>query len=363
MRRNVLSLGSISLAVITTLAVFVTAMANVPAAAQSEKILHSFTGGADGIAPSGGVVFDSAGRLYGTTCRGGTYGSGVVYQMAQSRGGVWSERIIHAFNGPAGDGVCPSSSLMIDKAGNIYGVAGGGRDSVGLVFELSPSAIGSGWAYKLLHSFTYNGKDGYYPYGGLVMDAAGNLYGTTQQGPNNCPGTAFGCSGTVFELSPAANGSWRETTLYSFPIGYDWTIPDGGGPLGSLILDAAGNLYGTAQGGGAYGGGVVFELSPSGIGTWNATVLHSFQYDAIDLRTLWGGVAFDRSGNLYGCTQSGALTMTAASSSYRQQGIARGPKPPFMISRVSQPSQAKPMMASTANGKLQFSIRRATSMA
>jgi uncharacterized repeat protein (TIGR03803 family) len=295
MRRTTLSIGAIVI-----LTVFVASLASVPAAAQAaEKVLHSFTGGTDGVAPYGGVVFDSVGHLYGTTCQGGSYGNGVVYQMARKSGGMWSEHIIHTFNAVAGDGNCPSSSLIIDKSGNLYGTApGGGRYNSGVVFELIPPAAGSGWGYRVLHNFSNNGDDGQSPFGGLVMDSAGNLYGTTQLGPDK----SFG---TVFELSPFAGGSWRETILYTFPINSSGFMVDGAEPQGSLIFDAAGNLYGATNGGGAYGFGTVFELS-GGIRPWTETVLHSFLNTfSSDIWTLQGGVVFDKSGNLYGCTEAG----------------------------------------------------------
>ncbi|HLZ42673.1 MAG TPA: choice-of-anchor tandem repeat GloVer-containing protein [Candidatus Sulfotelmatobacter sp.] len=294
MRRAILSIGSIIM-----LTVFVATLASVPVAAQSpEKVLHSFLGGSDGIAPYAGVVFDSAGRLYGTTCQGGTYGSGVVYQMGQKSGGVWSEHVIHTFN--AADGNCPSSSLIVDKSGNVYGTApGGGRYNSGVVFELIAPTTGGGWGYRILHSFSNNGLDGQVPFGGLVMDSAGKLYGTTQFGPNKF-------YGTVFELSPTGGGSWNETILYSFPINSSGFMVDGAQPQGSLIFDAAGNLYGATNGGGAYGFGTVFELSPSGSGTWTESILHSFLNTfSADIWTLQGGVVFDKSGNLYGCTEAG----------------------------------------------------------
>jgi uncharacterized repeat protein (TIGR03803 family) len=168
-----------------------------------------------------------------------------------------------------------------------------------VVFKLSPPTTGSGWGYRILHNFSNNGEDGQEPFGGLVMDSAGNLYGTTQFGP-----TKF--YGTVFELSPTAGGSWKETILYSFPINSSGFTVDGAQPQGSLIFDAAGNLYGATYGGGAYGFGAVFELSPSGSGTWTESVLHSFLNTfSSDIWTLQGGVVFDKSGNLYGCTEAG----------------------------------------------------------
>lgn len=298
MRRTILSVGSILI-----LTILAASVADVPAAAQAaEKVLHSFMGGTDGIWPFSGVVFDSAGHLYGTACNGGTYGNGVVYQMAQKSGGEWSEHIIHTFNATLGDGGCPSSSLIVDKSGNVYGTApGGGKYHAGVVFELIPPTTGSGWGYRILHNFSNNGEDGEIPFGGLVMDSTGNLYGTTQSGPNNF-------FGTVFELSPTAGGAWKETILYGFPINSSGFMVDGAEPQGSLVFDAAGNLYGATNGGGAYGFGTVFELSPSGSGTWTETLLHSFLNTfSSDIWTLQGSVVFDNAGNLYGCTEAGGI--------------------------------------------------------
>ena len=298
MPRNKSSIQSITTLAILTLSVIAT---GTRVSAQQEKVLHSFsnTSGRDGFTPMSGLVFDKAGNLYGTTCQGGTYNMGTVYQMAPKAGGAWGERVIHNFESSAGDGGCPSSSLIIDKAGNLYGTAPqGGAGFVGVVFELSPKA-GGGWSDRILHAFNERGTDGSTPYGGLVMDAAGNLYGTTE----------FGSStqgyGTVFELSPSASGKWTEKILYNFVGNSNGFFPNGDEPTASLILDSAGNLYGTTQGGGAYGFGTVFELSPAADGTWTETVLHSFNNNFIDGSIPQGGVVFDSAGNLYGGTEGG----------------------------------------------------------
>ena len=145
------------------------------------------------------------------------------------------EKVLHSFNNNGTDGLSPDAGLIFDAAGNLYGTTyAGGTYNYGTVFELTPAA-GGGWTEKVLHSFS-NGTDGGYPVAGLIFDAAGNLYGTTYRG-----GT-YGC-GTVFELTPAAGGSWTEKVLYSFGNGTDGAYPDAG-----LIFDAAGNLYGTTPG-------------------------------------------------------------------------------------------------------------------
>jgi uncharacterized repeat protein (TIGR03803 family) len=143
------------------------------------------------------------------------------------------------------------------------------------------------WTEKILHSFNNNGKDGYGPYAGLIFDAAGNLYSTT----------AFGgadCCGTVFELTPGSEG-WTETILYSIVSGYP-------GPITGVIFDASGNLYGTTDDGGTTNGGIVFELTPAGGGTWTGTIVHDFGGGATDGCYDHGGLVFDASGNLYGTT-------------------------------------------------------------
>jgi uncharacterized repeat protein (TIGR03803 family) len=159
----------------------------------------------------------------------------------------WYEKVLHSFNG--GDGANPAAGLIFDAAGNLYGTTtGGGTSGYGTVFELTPMG-GGGWTETILYSFG-NGTDGAIPYAGLIFDAAGNLYGTT------FGGGPYGGAGTVFELTPTAGGGWTETVLHSFNGG------DGANPVAGLIFDAAGNLYGTTTGGGTYGGGTAFELSP-----------------------------------------------------------------------------------------------------
>jgi uncharacterized repeat protein (TIGR03803 family) len=143
----------------------------------------------------------------------------------------WSAKALHIFGGA--DGAHPTSGLVIDAAGNLYGTTyHGGTYGVGTVFELSPTQ-GGGWTEAVLHSFNNNGVDGYYPNGGLIFDAAGNLYGTLLNGPDY---------GSVFKMSPNEGGGWTETVLYSFP-----GFGDGRYPQGSLVFDAAGNLYGTTS--------------------------------------------------------------------------------------------------------------------
>jgi uncharacterized repeat protein (TIGR03803 family) len=248
-----------------------------------EKILHTFTNnGKDGQHPLGNLIFDAAGNLYGTTSAGGPYGGGTVFESASKTG---ASRILHNF-GNGKDGINPQADLIFDASGNLYGTtANGGPYGGGTVFELTPKT--GGWGEKILHNFNNNGKDGYGPYAGLIFDAAGNLYSTTAYG-----GT-YGY-GTVFELTPKSGG-WAETILYSIASGSP-------GPLTGVIFDAAGNLYGTTDDGGTTNGGIVFELTPAGGGTWTATILHNLMGGAMDGCYVHGGLVFDASGNLYGTT-------------------------------------------------------------
>ena len=196
---------------------------------------------------------------------GGTYtgdicqqGCGTVFELTPAAGGGWTDRVRHNF-GNGTDGAFPDAGLIFDAAGNLYGTTnqGGAYGHWGTVFELSrsPHAAGGGWTEKVLHSFG-NGTDGIWPYAGLTLDALGNLYGTTTYG-----GTYN--DGTVFELTPAAGGGWTEKVLHNFNNdGADGWFPGAG-----LIFDAAGNLYGTTWYGGTHGqgtvgGGTVFEISP-----------------------------------------------------------------------------------------------------
>jgi uncharacterized repeat protein (TIGR03803 family) len=262
------------------------------ALAQEEMVLHSFNG-KNGSTPYAGLIFDAAGNLYGSTFSGGAYGDGTVFELTPETGGGWTETVLHSFNG--NDGSAPYAGLIFDAAGNLYGTTyGGGAYGDGTVFELTPEA-GGGWTETLLH--TFNGNDGQFTYAGLIFDTASNLYGTTLSGG------AHG-NGTVFELTPEAGGSWTETVLHNF---YD-NGKDGNNPYASLIFDTAGSLYGTTYGGGVYGDGTVFELTPEAGGGWTETILHNFSNSTTDGIGLYpyAGLVFDAAGNLYGTTEEGS---------------------------------------------------------
>jgi uncharacterized repeat protein (TIGR03803 family) len=257
----------------------------------TEKVLHNFNAnGKDGYSPWGGLIFDTAGDLYGTTLSGGAYRSGTVFELAPKAGGGWTEDVLHDFDDNGNDGSNPFAGLIFDAAGNLYGTTGGGGSrTFGTVFELTPKA-GGGWTETILHSF--NGEDGNDPYAGVIFDAFGNLYGTTGGGG------AY-TFGTVFELSPKAGGGWSEKVLHNFGN----TGKDGNDPSGGVLLDAAGNLYGTTYSGGAYGLGTVFELTPKPAGGWTEKILHTF--NGKNGAASDAGLIFDTSGNLYGTTREG----------------------------------------------------------
>jgi uncharacterized repeat protein (TIGR03803 family) len=263
----------------------------------TEKVLHSFLNdGTDGVNPVAGLIFDGAGNLYGTTYQGGTYGDGTVFELTPAAGGTWTEQVLHNFNYDSTDGAGPHAGLIFDAAGNLYGTAAsGGTYSYGTAFELTPAAGGT-WTEKVLWNFG-SGADGSYPQGGLIFDAAGNLYGTTTSGGAHGPGT-------VFELMPAGGGTWSERVVHSFGNG-----ADGSGPYAGLIFDAAGNLYGTTHQGGTYGypGGTVFELTPAAGGTWTEKGLYNFG-SGTDGAAPLAGLIFDAVGNLYGTTAAGGTS-------------------------------------------------------
>jgi uncharacterized repeat protein (TIGR03803 family) len=263
----------------------------------TEKVPYEFNpNGRGGANPFAGLIFDEAGNLYGTTNDLGTHNDGTVFKLSPTEGGHWTESALHQFNeGNGKDGGAPWAGLISDSQGNFYGTTEtGGTHGGGIVFELSPKA-GGGWKETVLYNFSHYGKDGSYPWAGLVRDAAGNLYGTTSYG-----GTFDW--GTVFELSPKAGGGWKETVLHNFNGN---VRTDGYTPMAGLVLDAAGNLYGTTYFGGTFGVGTVFELSPKARGGWKETVLHSFNDNGSDGYGPQAGLILDAAGNLYGTTLIG----------------------------------------------------------
>jgi uncharacterized repeat protein (TIGR03803 family) len=258
--------------------------------AAKSTVLYSFSGGSDGLAPTSGVIEDKAGNLYSTTDAGGSSDHGTVFKLAPNG----KETVLYSFAGGS-DGEYPQAGLAEDARGNFYGTTTqGGSDDLGTVFKLAPDGTET-----VLHSFAGGYNDGSSPLAGVIVDAKGNLYGTTQDGGSTvCPGTC----GVVFEIT--SNG--RERIIYKFA-----GSPDGAYPLSSLLMDKAGNLYGTTLGGGVQsdfcgvGCGTVFELSPAGKNSWSETVIYSFQGDGNDTTNPWANVIADSAGNLYGTATLG----------------------------------------------------------
>ncbi len=276
-----------------------------------DTVLHSLSCD-EGLYPESGLVGDSSGNLYGTASIGGANNNGSVFELSPTVSG-WTFQLLYSFSGP--DGSFAQSRVAIDTSGNLYGTTlcgGSGTpltspemppncfDSApgpGVVWELSPQSDGS-WKEATLYDFT-GGDDGANPSanGRLIFDAAGNLYGGTHNGGQ------YG-KGTVYELSPAGDGTWTEKQLHSFD-GSDGICPSGG-----VIADAAGNLYGEAFGPGGYngtgsgtGGQLVYKLTPNSDGTWSETVLHRFADPTGGGPAM--GLIFDAVGNLYGTTWLG----------------------------------------------------------
>jgi uncharacterized repeat protein (TIGR03803 family) len=277
----------------------------------TETVLYSFcaqggTACTDGAQPEAGLIIDGSGNLYGTTLLGGAYGDGTVFKLTPNGSG-WTETVIYSFcpgGYPCPDGALPQyAGVIMDQAGHLYGAASNGGDhKEGVVFRLAPS--GSGWTESVLYSFCAQGgtacTDGAFPEASPIMDGAGNLYGTTASGGS------FGY-GTVYKVSPTSNG-WTETVLYSFCAQGGSACTDGAFPQGGLTMDSAGNLYGTAGIGGNHKQGAVYRLTPNGSG-WTQTVLYSFCAQGgsacTDGEAPRAGLIMDPAGNLYGTTSFG----------------------------------------------------------
>lgn len=322
---------------------------------QTERVLYTFTGGNDGSRPFGSLVADSAGSLYGATAEGGTGSGGVVFKLTRSGGG-WVETVLHDFAGGS-DGFEPLSPLVLDAAGNVYGAtAYGGTAAGGTIFEISPSgdgwtetvlfslgesgatdpiaglaadaagnlfgttstsstgfgavfelspSTGGGWSFSILHIFA-GSKDGAYPYGTVILDPSGNLYGTTELGGLDW--------GTVYEITRTSSG-WNHSVIYGFRAG-----KDGEAPFGNLTFSPTGHLYGTTIEGGTAGQGTAFELTPSPSGKWSERVIHSFGTYVGDSLGPAGSLVMDGRGNLYGATAWGGAFNNGAVFELRPTG-------------------------------------------
>jgi uncharacterized repeat protein (TIGR03803 family) len=250
---------------------------------EQETLLHRFAGGADGAFPPGGVIMDASGALYGTANGGGSAGGGVVFKLVGKK-----ETVLHSFTGRK-DGTDLTSGLLMDVKGNLYGTDAYGGDidcdypnGCGVVFRLTGKQL------TVLYSFK-GPPDGANPVAGLTMDSEGNLYGTTRDG-----GQAYN-AGTVFKLGP----SGKERVLHRFRVTN--AQHDGVYPESAVIRDAQGNLYGTTEEGGPSGGGVVYEITTNG----KEKILHSFCTGDCSDGAFPNGLIMDAVGNLYGTASAG----------------------------------------------------------
>ena len=288
------------------------------ASALTESTIYSFTQ-TDSFWPEGGLVEDASGNLYGTTAGGGTYGAGTVYQLSPPAQGVttWTKTVLWNFQTWGSTGYVPSSELAIDNNGALYGVTWSGGDAschCGVLYQLVPPVTkGGAWTQLVLHAFTNTGNDGRLPNTPVVLSSTAS-YGATSQG-------GLYDSGVVYQLIQTG-GKTTYSVLYSF--GAD---NDAGSPSGPLLLDSAGNLYGVTASGGTFNAGAVYKLSPpQGGGSWTESILFSFggglQLSGI---TPMGNLLFDSLGNLYGVTEFGGslqggvvYQLTPASGSWTQ---------------------------------------------
>jgi uncharacterized repeat protein (TIGR03803 family) len=254
----------------------------------TETVLHSFTGGNDGSGPGNGLTIDRAGNLYGMTPIGGAFGLGTVYQLHPRTDGSNAFRVIHQF----ADGVEGSSAsagrLLLDQSGSLYGVTTvGGIHGNGMVFQLLP--VQGNFQYQDLYNF-HDVPDAGFPYSALTRNSTGQLYGTTYYaGANNL--------GAVYQMK-YYRGLWYESVLYSFTSG-----TDGNSPIGNVVIDPSGNLYGTTSEGGTSTVGTIFKLTNTA-GKWSESVVYSFK-GSPDAALPYDGMNGDGNGNYYGATVSG----------------------------------------------------------
>jgi uncharacterized repeat protein (TIGR03803 family) len=304
---------------------FVAFALSIPARAQTASTIYSFALH-DSFWPEGGLVEDASGNLYGTTVGGGTYGVGTVYQLSPPVKGstTWTKTVLYSFQPWGSTGHTPSSELTIDSSGNLYGVtwAGGdGRCHCGVLYELiHPATSGAPWTHLVLHAFTNTNNDGRLPNAPVVL-SSNTIYGVTQQG-------GLYDSGIVYRLIPGKNGG-TYSVIYSLGANNDAS-----GPNGPLLLDSAGSLYGVTSLGGAFNAGAVYKLAQNG-GSWTESILFSFGGGSGSSGiTPVGNLLFDSPGNLYGVTEFGgasqlgvAYELSPATGSWTQNVLFNFSKP------------------------------------
>jgi uncharacterized repeat protein (TIGR03803 family) len=261
-----------------------------------ERVIYNFSAtGADGNSPSAGMTIAPDGTMYSTTPDGGAYSGGVIFSMTKTTNG-WKQAVIHSINFPS-EGGFPYEGLMMDAAGNLYGVApAGGSAGGGVVYQLSHT--NRGWVDRVIYNFTGQNGDGSGLYWiDLISDASGNIYGATSFGGTNG-------NGTVWELVySATKKSYKEQILYEFGASGSG---DGNNPYGGLAMDSNGNLYGTALNGGSSGLGAVYKLTKQG-NSWKETILHNFK-GGNDGNQPTGNPFINTNGKVFGMTQSGGTS-------------------------------------------------------
>jgi uncharacterized repeat protein (TIGR03803 family) len=278
----------------------------------TSSLLHAFHGLNDGNTPEyGDLAWDHQGNIYGTTALGGPYGQGTVYELMPPvpPNDTWTESVLYSFTGHM-DGGLPQGGVILDSNGNVYGTSYGDLVSGGNVFELTNN--GGQWTQTLIHNF--QDGDGAYPIAGLISDSSGNLYGATSAGGSSS-------AGTIFELIRSGNG-WTFKVLYNLPGPF---CGDNCGPWANLSMDAAGNLYGTTNGGGANSRGNVFKLSNTGNG-WVYKSLYDFTYGPDGAYPL-SNVTLDTDGTLYGTAQRGGNSAAFPCSEFDGCGVVWMIKP------------------------------------
>lgn len=293
---------------------------STPVEAGPYKVLHSFcanSGCGDGSQPQGGLIIDGAGNLFGAAGQGGHEFQGTIFELVKTDTGKFKLSRLYSFC-PKFDclsGAHPSGALIMDAQGDLYGTASsGGTGHNGVVFELSPGGK-NGWTYRVLYNFCQSSgcPDGAFPGGGLtyVGASSGVLYDGTSPLYGETGGGGANGSGTVYQLI-SSGGQWSETVLYSFCSQGGSACTDGAFPRGELLLDEDGALFGTADHGGGNdngqgGAGVAYELIPNGDGTWTQSVLYRFcsAANCSDGEFPGGSLTMDGQGNLLGTTGAG----------------------------------------------------------
>jgi uncharacterized repeat protein (TIGR03803 family) len=315
----------------------------VPATAQTESTIYSFTQH-ESFWPEGGLVEDASGNLYGTTVGGGSYGTGTVYQLSPPVKGstTWTKKVLYNFQPWGITGYTPSSELAIDSKGDLYGVTwtgGEGRCHCGVLYELVPPAtVGGAWTHLVLHAFTNTNNDGRLPNAPVVLSSS-TIYGVTQQG-------GLHDSGIVYQFVPGKSGG-TYSVLYSFGANNDASWPNG-----PVLLDSTGSLYGVTSLGGAFNAGAVFKLSPpQSTGAWTESILFSFgggsQSSGI---TPVGNLLFDSLGNLYGVTEvGGASQLGVAYELSPASGSSSSTWTENVLFNFSKPAGSTPLAGLTWN--------------